>query len=171
MMALWATLAWGAPPAGAEGLWRLVRVESPQGSWNFEDKAAGWRRQGDQRCTEIGREVLLEGDDVELVRRWTCDEPGFGAVETERRVRVEAQWNGAELIVPTASGEGRFVEVKPPDAAQGRGMVALVMGATLGGTLGPLTWTVAVEPAARGGGRLRLARSDGEVWLLAPVGR
>ncbi len=173
MIALLAIAAFAGPPDGLSGTWSLVRVEGPKESWDYADKVLEWKKYGTGRCAETRREVLLEGDNIEVRTRWTCDEPGFGPTITERSTTVEAQWNGWELIVPRAEGTGRFLLLVPPDASVGRSAIATMTGSALATELGPVTWQVAMQappPKPRGQmPRLALTRDTGETWLLEPV--
>lgn len=173
MILLLSLAALAQPPDGLSGTWNLVRVEGPKESWDYADKVDEWQRYATGRCAETRRELILEGDTIEIRTRWSCDEPGFGPTDTERSTTVEAQWNGWELIVPRAVGTGRFLLLVPPDPGVGRAAVATMTGSSLETELGPVTWQVAMRPPppkARGAmPRLALTRESGETWLLEPV--
>lgn len=170
---LWAIAgsARAAPPDGLAGTWTLTRVEGPKESWDYADKVVEWKKFATGRCAETRRDVVLQGDVLEVQTTWSCDEPGFGPTETVRATTVDVQWNGWELIVPRAEGTGRFLLLVPPEPGSGRTVVATMTGSALDTELGPVSWQVVLQPPAkpRGPPRLALSRPGGETWYLEPV--
>jgi len=165
-----ALAAWGDPPAGVAGQWRLTRVETSQETWNYDTKVEEWARYGRDRCHEVDRLLTFTGEDVELLYRWRCDEPGLGSYVSERSVVVSAQWSGHELIVPPAEGVGRFVRVLAPDPVTGRRAVAILPAQERDLQLGPVTWQaeiLAPPPRSKEAPMLKLARRSGEIWTLS----